>query len=104
MFGNYERISREGAGASRAILRKDSPEWTRAWRSLERDPVNAREYRRSVESGESWQYMGTTWDRGHRGWLHQFRHRMHPGTGTKVHCYIDAYYKPHHSEILSEGE
>jgi len=91
---NYEHVNN-----SIAFLAMGSDEWDRAWTALARDTVNRKVAgdRRTAthpETGECWQYMGTHYMRSHGGWVHDFRHRMHPAYGERLVCQIDAYYTP----------
>ncbi|UFP97199.1 hypothetical protein [Gloeobacter morelensis] len=49
------------------------------------DPVS-----RDPETGEVWQYLGTSFDPGRRRWRHAFRHRHHPATGRQEHVDVSA--------------
>jgi hypothetical protein len=50
-----------------------------------------------LESGETWQYMGTQLESD--GWKHCFRHRHHPGTQQREYRMIGAEI-----EILERGD
>lgn len=71
-------------------IERDSVEWLAAWRALGAaslaaygtDDVEAID----VESGESWQYLGSSYV-GDGAWMHHFRHRRHPKSGRRE--YID---------------
>ena len=64
------------------FMKPGTPEWNRAWREIAHLPVNRGlanpSAARDPLTGETWQYMGTT-----DGW-HEFRHRRHPNTGTRL--------------------
>jgi len=93
---DYEHVNMKDGNA---FLDPSGDEWDRAWTALARDTVNrkvAGDKRAAThpESGECWQYMGTHHSRSHGGWIHDFRHRMHPAYGERLVCQIDAYYTP----------
>ena len=66
---------------------RGSDEWLRMWSKLA--AMQFGEWRGDTrcecpETGETWQYMGTL------DGVHEFRHRNHPLTGTREHCYLPA--------------
>lgn len=88
MTPTYEFI---GNNKQTACLARDTPEWERAWESVAADLVNA-----SVTGDrlDGWQYMGsalcTTW----ACWVHEFRHRNHPTTGSRAILRVPAIAIP----------
>lgn len=68
-----------------------SPEWDLMWAALAVTERGASDptVRRNPESGECWQYMGTSF-RGRTSGSHCFRHRDHPDTGDRVYRNIAA--------------
>lgn len=69
-------------------LRKESHEWTRAWRELDSLDFGppASDYH---ECGERWVYMGTYRPGSHApNWKHHFRHYYHPSTCKQENVYL----------------
>lgn len=65
------------------IVDRNSLEWETMWSALGSDPVEEHPV-----SGECWQYMGSIYNEGR--WLHEFRHRDHPVTGSREYRHIPA--------------
>lgn len=71
------------------MMEPDSePEWHLAWQGLARLTGDDDFEAQHPESGEVWQYMGSTDARGH--WQHEFRHRDHPLTGERRYVRVAA--------------
>jgi hypothetical protein len=66
-------------------VQRDTAEWDYMWELLGLHPINRGRASPTVcfngECSEVWQYMGSAEVGG--VWAHQFRHRMHPGTGQR---------------------
>jgi hypothetical protein len=71
------------AGKPNQLFYPGYPDLERAWQSLPGGPTALHE-----PSGEVWQYMGTWYTQDRKTWrwrwVHQFRHRCHPGTGKRI--------------------
>ena len=77
------------------------PEWEKMWEGLDLFDVYGGRESSDEEWGEHWQYMGTirlesisVMGSGRLGpgqpYVHQFRHRMHPGTKKREYVNIPA--------------
>jgi hypothetical protein len=65
----------------RCHIKNGSPEWNKAWALIGKDFTDQEQ-----ETGEVWQYMGTGKHDGN--WVHEFRHRCHPITKTRVYIQV----------------
>ena len=67
-----------------------SPEWEFMWNWLASHPVNEglEEPQVAENNGEAWQYMGSFKNKDKV--IHEFRHRLHPVTGTVYKATVQA--------------
>lgn len=70
------------------FVERETPEWATMWAALRALPLNKGFDVTVSHNCEYWQYMGT-WYIGN-GWIHQFRHRWHPGTNKREYVNIPA--------------
>lgn len=88
MIPTYIHISTDKQAAH---LARDTPEWERAWESVAADLVNSGV---AGDRLDGWQYMGSTLCPTWVCWVHEFRHRNHPGTNTRVIIRVPATTTP----------
>jgi hypothetical protein len=74
------------------LVPRDTAEWDYMWELLSLHPLNHGRASPTVcfneEFSEVWQYMGSAEVGG--VWVHQFRHRMHPGSGQREYLSVPA--------------
>lgn len=80
------------------LIKTESKEWEFMWNWLESHPINEDLEQPCVarHEDESWQYMGS-FKEGERV-IHNFRHRNHPKTKTRLDLSLQA------SEALTEDQ
>ena len=70
------------------FVERNNPEWDYMWHQLADLPLNKGQKVPTVclNSGEGWQYMGTSEEAGQL--KHCFRHRCHPVGNSRVYVHI----------------
>lgn len=74
--------TRRADKSSIAFFGRDTKEWHWAWKAMAEFTGDSDFTALDAESGEAWQYMGSTLRRGR--WQHSFRHRQHPRLRRRV--------------------